>query len=312
MKKRSTIFGILLLACAVISGCSSNGFSNAPATTTVAVEASAEAGTAAAGTGTTTGTEMSAESTAEAEAKKSYLPDGVYTAEFDTDNSMFRVTEAHDGIGKLTVENGEMTIHVSLGSKNIVNLYPGLAEDAKKDGAELLEPTIDSVTYNDGWTEDVYGFDIPVPVIGEEFDVALIGKKGKWYDHKVIVSNPEPYVEESAEAFEVGSLEDGSYTVALSFEGGSGKAEIVSPATITVSEGTAVATVQWNSPNYDYMIVDGEKYLPVNEGGDSVFEIPVSFLDVPMDIIGDTVAMSKPHEIEYVLTFHSETIEDAE
>lgn len=270
MKKRSTIFGILLLACAVIGGCS------------------------------------------ETEAKKSELPDGVYTAEFDTDNSMFRVTEAHDGIGKLTVENGEMTIHVSLGSKNIVNLYPGLAEDAKKDGAELLEPTIDSVTYNDGWTEDVYGFDIPVPVIGEEFDVALIGKKGKWYDHKVIVSNPEPYVEDAAEAFEVGSLEDGSYIVALSFEGGSGKAEIVSPATITVSEGTAVATVQWNSPNYDYMIVDGEKYLPVNEGGDSVFEIPVSFLDVPMDIIGDTVAMSKPHEIEYVLTFHSDTIEDAE
>ena len=33
------------------------------------------------------------------------------------------------------------------------------------------------------------GFDVPVPVIDEEFDLALIGKKGVWYDHKVSVSN---------------------------------------------------------------------------------------------------------------------------
>ena len=37
----------------------------------------------------------------------------------------------------------------------------------------------------------VYGFDIPVPAIGEEFNVAILGEKGKWYDHKVSVSNPE-------------------------------------------------------------------------------------------------------------------------
>ena len=54
------------------------------------------------------------------------------------------------------------------------------------------------------------------------------------------------------------------------------------------------------------MIVNGEKYLPVNTDGNSVFEIPV-VLDKPVDVIGDTVAMSKPHEIEYTLTFHSET-----
>ena len=85
-----------------------------------------------------------------------------------------------------------MTIHVSLASKNIVNLYPGLAEDAQKEGAEVLEPTTDSVTYSDGITEEVYGFDVPVPALNEEFDLALLGTKGTWYDHKVIVSNPEP------------------------------------------------------------------------------------------------------------------------
>lgn len=120
------------------------------------------------------------------------LEDGVYTADFDTDSSMFHVSEACDGKGTLTVENGEMTIHISLTSQNIVNLYPGLAEDAQKDGAELLEPTVDTVTYSDGISEEVYGFDVPVPALDEEFDLALIGTKGVWYDHKVSVSNPEP------------------------------------------------------------------------------------------------------------------------
>ena len=103
---------------------------------------------------------------------------------------MFHVNEAYDGKGILTVENGQMTIHVSMPSKNIVNLYLGSAEDAQKDGAELIQPVTDTVTYSDGTTEEVNGFDVPVPVIDEEFDLALIGKKGVWYDHKVSVSNP--------------------------------------------------------------------------------------------------------------------------
>jgi hypothetical protein len=118
------------------------------------------------------------------------LEDGVYLADFDTDSSMFHVNETCDGKGTLTVENGQMTIHVSLASTHIVNLYPGLAEDAAKEGAILLEPTEDTVTYSDGLSETVYGFDIPVPALDEEFDLALIGTKGKWYDHKVSVSNP--------------------------------------------------------------------------------------------------------------------------
>ena len=128
----------------------------------------------------------------EGAAKTSELEDGVYSVDFLTDSSMFHANEACDGKGTLTVENHKMTLHVSLTSKNILNLYPGLAEDAAKEGANLLEPTIDTVTYSDGTTEEVHGFDIPVPALDEEFDLALIGTKGKWYDHKVSVSNPEP------------------------------------------------------------------------------------------------------------------------
>ena len=240
------------------------------------------------------------------------LQDGVYTADFQTDSSMFHVSEACDGKGILTVKDGKMTIHISLGSKKIVNLYPGLAEDATKDGAKLLEPTVDTVTYSDGLTEEVYGFDVPVLVLDEEFDLALIGTKGTWYDHKVSVSNPEPLEEAEAQTEGLEGLEDGSYTIDLTFEGGSGKAQILSPATITVSGENVMVTLQWNSPNYDYMMVDGEKYLPINTEGDSVFELPVTAFDEPVAVIGDTVAMSKPHEIEYTITFHSETMKKAE
>ena len=120
------------------------------------------------------------------------LADGVYNAEFTTDSSMFHVNEVYDNIGTLTVQDGQMTIHVVLAGKGIINLFPGLAEDAEKEGAMLLEPTEETVNYPDGTTDTAYAFDIPVPAIGEEFDCALIGKKAKWYDHKVMVSNPVP------------------------------------------------------------------------------------------------------------------------
>ena len=130
--------------------------------------------------------------TAEAKASAASVSDGDYMAEFNTDSSMFHANEAYDGRGLLTVENGEMTLHVSMPSKNIVNLFVGKAEDAKKSGAKLLEPTTDTVTYSDGTTEEVYGFDVPVTSLDKEFDLALIGKKGVWYDHRVSVSDPQP------------------------------------------------------------------------------------------------------------------------
>ena len=119
------------------------------------------------------------------------LPDGEYKCAFNTDSSMFHANEACDGMGVLTVKDGKMTIHVSLVSKSILNLYPGKAEDAQKEGAEWLQPTVDEVTYSDGTTEEVFGFDIPVEALDTDFDLALIGKKGVWYDHVVSVSSPE-------------------------------------------------------------------------------------------------------------------------
>lgn len=292
-----------LSACLLLGGCGAGQAADATsAESTVAAQESTVTPTESTETAETVSTETAQD--------KAQLPDGVYTAEFSTDSSMFHVSEACDGKGTLTVKDGVMTIHISLGSKKILNLYPGLAEDAAKDGAVLLEPTTDTVTYSDGMTEEVYGFDVPVPAIGEEFDLALIGTKGKWYDHKVKVS--DPVVEGAADTFALSAVEDGSYTIELTMEGGSGRASIQSPAQITVTDGAATATLEWSSPNYDYMLVNGEKYLPVNTEGNSVFEVPVEVLDAPLTMIGDTVAMSTPHEVEYTVTFHSETLESAE
>jgi len=126
-----------------------------------------------------------------ADSASTELADGTYSAKFDTDSSMFAVNEANDGRGVLTVKDGKMTIHISLASQKIVNLFVGTAEDAAKEGAELLEPTVDTVTYSDGTTEEVYGFDVPVEALDKEFDLAIIGTKQKWYDHKVSVSDPQ-------------------------------------------------------------------------------------------------------------------------
>ena len=292
-----------LSACLLLGGCGAGQAADATsAESTFAAQESTVTPTESTETAETVSTETAQD--------KAQLPDGVYTAEFSTDSSMFHVSEACDGKGTLTVKDGVMTIHISLGSKKILNLYPGLAEDAAKDGAVLLEPTTDTVTYSDGMTEEVYGFDVPVPVIGEEFDLALIGTKGKWYDHKVKVS--DPVAEGAADTFDLSAVEDGSYTIELTMEGGSGRASIKSPTQITVADGAATAILEWSSPNYDYMLVNGEKYLPVNTEGNSVFEVPVEALDVPLTMIGDTVAMSTPHEVEYTVTFHSETLESAE
>lgn len=103
--------------------------------------------------------------------------------------------------------------------------------------------------------------------------------------------------------------ENGEYSIQVDLEGGSGKASVTSPTLITVKDGEVTANIQWSSSNYDYMIVDGEKYLPVkDEGTNSEFQIPVSVMDEAMPVIADTTAMGTPHEINYTLTFYSDSI----
>ena len=281
-----SLLAVSALLAASLAGCGSSASS-------VASSASSEAVSSVAASAVS---EAASESAAASSART--LEDGTYTAEFDTDSSMFHVNEASDGKGTLTVEDGQMTLHISLQSKKIVNLYVGMAADAPDHEADWLQPTTDTVTYSDGTSEEVYGFDVPVEALDTDFQLAILGTKGKWYDHTVSVRNVEA---QAAEAVETPA--DGSYTCEVTLEGGSGRATVDSPAALTVADGKMTATIVWSSPNYDYMIVDGEKYLPTNTEGNSTFEIPVSALGTPLSVVADTVAMSTPHEIEYTLTF---------
>ena len=287
------------------SGCGNNATTEKASTTeTVSTEAS----TTEAVTAEATTTETADQKT---EAKLD-LPDGDYIADFETDSTMFRINDTLDGKGKLTVKDGKAFIHIVMPSTKIQQLFVGLAEDAKKDGAELIDHTVESVTYDDGLTEDANAFDVPVTVLDEEFDLALIGEKGKWYDHKVKVTNPVPAADagsdDAGSSNEKASSEESTQTIVLSLEGGSGKASITSPAEYKEEGGIYTVRLEWSSPHYDYMIVDGEKYEPVNTDGNSVFEIPFKSIDEPVTVIADTTAMSTPHEIEYIIKFDASSI----
>ena len=264
----------VLLVCLLLAGC---GGAPAPVETAAPTTQSTEA-------------TVLVTTEAEPEAPARVLPDGVYTVDFETDSSMFRANEACNGKGTLTVTGGVQTLHVSLQSKKIVNLFPGTAEDAQKPGAVWLEPTVDTVTYSDGLSDEVFGFDVPVASVGQEFDLAIIGTKGVWYDHTVSVRNPVPQA--------------GEYTCDVALSGGSGRAGVTTPTKLVSDGETLTATIQWSSPYYEYMIVDGTRYEPIQTEGNSTFEIPVT-LDAELAVSASTVAMSQPHLVDYTLTFDS-------
>ena len=303
MKKKTALFVLSAVLVIAMSGCGKKEES----TTIAATEAIVTQATVS----DASVSDATIEEPKTEEVSSCSLEDGTYVVDFETDSSMFHVNDSKNGKGLLTVEDGKMIVHIVLTSKNIVNLYYGLAEDAQKEGAKLLEPTPEEVTYADGTSEEVNSFDVPVPYLDREFDVALIGKKGVWYDHKVSVSNPET-IGATNQNMTVVACEDGEYTIEVTLEGGSGKATVETPTKIVFSDGMAVATIVWSSDKYDYMIADETKYLPVNTEGNSMFEIPVYAFDYKMTVIADTTAMSTPHEVEYTLYFDSTTLTKVE
>lgn len=181
-RKLTVILCASALTALLLSGCGTKkNETTAAAETTVAAETTIEE--------TETATEETATEAATEASKTAALEDGTYEAEFNTDSSMFHANEACDGKGTLTVENGVYDASCIAGFQEHCQSVPRNGRRCPEGGcrAAAADPT-DTVTYKGGSTEEVYGFDIPVPALDEEFDLALIGTKGKWYDHKVSVS----------------------------------------------------------------------------------------------------------------------------
>lgn len=232
----------------------------------------------------------------------SELRDGVYQIQVDSSSSMFRIEAC-----ELTVNDGSMTADMKMGGTGYLKLYMGTGEEAAKAPEEKMIPFEEAA-------DGSHHFTVPVEELDKELDCAAFSKKKeKWYDRVLVFradSLPADALTDAAQVTaESLGLADGCYTVEVSMEGGSGRVSVESPAKLVVKDQKAVAEVVWSSPNYDYMKVGEEKFLPVNQGGEtSVFEIPVTVFDRKMAVAADTTAMSTPHEIEYTLLFDSSSI----
>ena len=229
---------------------------------------------------------------------------GEYPVAVDSSSSMFRIQSC-----VLRVEEGAMSALLTIGSSSYGYLYPGPAEEAAAASEEdWLAPEIGE----DGSCT----FTFPVEALDAGLSFAAFSKKKeKWYDRTLLFrvdSLPaEAFLESPFTTVSDLSLEDGTYTVEVTLSGGSGKASVESPALLTVRDGEATAAIVWSSSNYDFMMVGDEKFLPVNETGNSAFEIPVAGFASPMPVQADTTAMSQPYLIDYTLLFDSATIEKA-
>ena len=231
------------------------------------------------------------------------LRDGVYDVKVDSSSSMFRVESC-----ALAVTEGRMTAKLTMGGKGYLYIYPGTAEEA------AAAPESDYIPCAE--ENGKHTFTLPVEALDSGVPCAAFSRrKEMWYDRTLVfrsASLPADALAEGAGAApEELKLSDGTYTVEVKLEGGSGRASVTSPARLTVSGGACTAEIQWSSPHYDYMEVDGERYLPVNTQGNSVFEIPVSGFDRKLPVVADTTAMSQPHEIAYTLFFASDTVRPA-
>ena len=235
------------------------------------------------------------------------LTDGTYEIEVESSSSMFKIVKA-----SLTISGEEMTAVITLSGTGYGKLFMGTAQEAET-AAET--ECIAFVEDENG----AYIYTLPVAALDQPIDCAAFStKKEEWYDRQLTFLSASISTNAGGETFAKADettdaeVTEGTYSVEVTLEGGSGKSTVVSPATLTVTHGGMVARIEWSSPNYDYMLVDGEKYLPVNTEGNSVFEIPVACLDAALEVVGDTVAMSKPREIAYTLTFHSDTLKAVE
>ena len=230
------------------------------------------------------------------------LKDGVYPVEVDSSSSMFHITEA-----ELTVADGKMSAKLTLSGSGYGKVFMGTGEEAEKAGEGDYIQAEESA---DG--KNV--FEIPVEALDKGIDCAAYSKKKEtWYDRTLVVrasSLPmEAYKEGNMKTVESLGLEDGTYTVEVKLEGGSGRTTVETPTQLKIQDGKATAVITWGSSHYDYMKVGEEKYEPVNTEGNSSFEIPVTVFDQKQKVIADTTAMSVPHEIDYTLIFDSESIQ---
>lgn len=233
------------------------------------------------------------------------IQDGVYDIKVDSSSSMFNIRDC-----QLLVQDGNMTAVMTMSGTGYLYLYMGTGEEAVQASEDTYIPYKENA-------EGAHTYTVPVEALDKGIACAAFSKnKEKWYDRTLVFradSLPTgAFAKGMISAPEDLDLADGTYEVEVTLTGGSGKASVASPAKITVSDEKIQATIIFSSANYDYVLVDGEKYLNEATEGNSTFTIPVSGFDWKMPVTADTTAMSTPHEIDYSLYFDSATITEVQ
>lgn len=233
------------------------------------------------------------------------IQDGVYDIKVDSSSSMFNIVDC-----QLLVQDGNMTAVMTMSGTGYLYLYMGTGEEAVQASEDTYIPYKENA-------EGAHTYTVPVEALDKGIACAAFSKnKEKWYDRTLVFradSLPTgAFAKGMISAPEDLDLADGTYEVEVTLTGGSGKASVASPAKITVSDEKIQATIIFSSANYDYVLVDGEKYLNEATEGNSTFTIPVSGFDWKMPVTADTTAMSTPHEIDYSLYFDSATITEVQ
>ncbi|MDE6708700.1 MAG: hypothetical protein K2K06_11785 [Oscillospiraceae bacterium] len=227
--------------------------------------------------------------------------DGVYDIEVNSSSSMFQIVSC-----ELHVSMGKMTATMTMSGTGYLYLFMGTGEEAIK----LSEKNYIAFTENENGE---YVFTVPVEALDKGIACSAFSKnKQKWYDRTILFrsdSLPITAFDESlVPTVSSLGLEDGEYEISVILEGGSGRASINSPVKLSIQDGQAIAEIIWSSSNYDYMLVDGEKYISNIINNQSVFEIPVLAFNYKLPVSANTTAMSTPHEINYTLYFDTESL----
>lgn len=231
----------------------------------------------------------------------SSLKDGTYDVTVDSSSAMFNITRC-----SLTVSDGKMSAVMTMSGKGYLYVFMGSGDEAAAADESSFIPFVEDENGD-------HTFTVPVEALDSGISCAAFSKKKEiWYDRTLLFRADSLPIDAFGDsliksAADLG-LADGEYTVEVELSGGSGRASVQSPAKLTIENGEASVDIVWSSSNYDYMMVNGEKILPISTEKGSEFIIPVIGFDFNMPVSADTTAMSTPYEIEYTLKFISESI----
>lgn len=264
--------------------------------------------------------------------------DGTYEVEVEVSSSMFPVDKA-----VLTVREGEMTAVLTMGGKGYLKLFMGTGKEAAASSPDSYLDFEEDADGKHTYTIPVEALDEPIDCSAfsknkeKWYDRQILFRAESLPEEAVLVELPDyEALEQAAKEKRIAAMraesqeesqdegetdqqeepvqpsliemEDGEYAIEVELTGGTGRTTVNSPAGLIVKDGYAYARLEWSSSSYDYMVVGGQKYLPVSEEGYSTFEIPITVFNEPMEVLADTTAMSTPHEIEYTLIFHSDGV----